>query len=278
MPSDSAKDRASFEESSEDRGFRERLEQLASDFDPNNPEELREAMTSGALIPPKSPEQLAIEQATTGAKVAGKDLKLNGAGVRTRAVFKVYAMGLYLGKKETTVDGILAAQGPRRFNIVMLRDVSGEDFGEAFMSGINKNIDKAEKSKIVNQLGKFGEIFTAQGNLKKGDILISDWVPGVSSRLAIQSAQRALRLVSRTFLISGISSMPSFITRASLSGWPFAQSPTIRSADLSASASPSNKGRCGGTLKVHQAAAATARARSTSRPPLPSSAPPTASK
>lgn len=37
----------------------DRLEQLASDFDPNNPEELREAMTSGALIPPKSPEQLA---------------------------------------------------------------------------------------------------------------------------------------------------------------------------------------------------------------------------
>lgn len=37
----------------------QRLEQLASDFDPNNPEKLREAMTSGALIPPKSPEQLA---------------------------------------------------------------------------------------------------------------------------------------------------------------------------------------------------------------------------
>ncbi len=36
-----------------------RLEELASDFDPNNPEELREAMTSGALIPPKSDDQLA---------------------------------------------------------------------------------------------------------------------------------------------------------------------------------------------------------------------------
>ncbi|MDO7881349.1 zinc-dependent metalloprotease [Salinibacterium soli] len=36
-----------------------RLEELAADFDPNNPEELREAMTSGALIPPKSDEQLA---------------------------------------------------------------------------------------------------------------------------------------------------------------------------------------------------------------------------
>lgn len=44
------------------RGIRidtERLEQLASDFDPGNPEELREAMTSGALIPPKNDDQLA---------------------------------------------------------------------------------------------------------------------------------------------------------------------------------------------------------------------------
>lgn len=113
-----------------------------------------------------------------GAKVAGKDLKLNGAGVRTRAIFKVYVMGLYLTEKKKTAAEVLASDGPRRFTIVMLRDVSGEDFGEAFMTGINKNIDKAEKSKLVNQLGKFGEIFTAQGNLKKGDTLISDWVPG----------------------------------------------------------------------------------------------------
>jgi putative hydrolase len=37
----------------------DRLEQLAADFDPSNPEELREAMVSGALIPPKSESQLA---------------------------------------------------------------------------------------------------------------------------------------------------------------------------------------------------------------------------
>lgn len=44
------------------RGIRidtDRLEQLAADFDPSNPEELRAAVTSGALIPPKSEEQLA---------------------------------------------------------------------------------------------------------------------------------------------------------------------------------------------------------------------------
>lgn len=110
-------------------------------------------------------------------KVAGKDLKLNGAGVRTRAVFKVYAMGLYLGKKETTVDAVLASQGPRRFNIVMMREVSGEDFGQAFMTGINANTDKAEKSKLINQMAKLGEIFVSVGGLKKGDSMNVDWVP-----------------------------------------------------------------------------------------------------
>jgi putative hydrolase len=37
----------------------ERLEELAGELDPTNPEELRAALTSGALIPPKSEEQLA---------------------------------------------------------------------------------------------------------------------------------------------------------------------------------------------------------------------------
>jgi len=44
------------------RGIRidtDALEQIAEGFDPSNPEELRAAMTSGALIPPKSDEQLA---------------------------------------------------------------------------------------------------------------------------------------------------------------------------------------------------------------------------
>ena len=36
----------------------DRLEELATDLDPSNPEELRQAMVSGALIPPKSESQL----------------------------------------------------------------------------------------------------------------------------------------------------------------------------------------------------------------------------
>jgi len=44
------------------RGIRidtDRIESLAADFDPSNPESLREALTSGALIPPKTEAQVA---------------------------------------------------------------------------------------------------------------------------------------------------------------------------------------------------------------------------
>lgn len=131
-----------------------------------------------ALAGPAATAEVEGIKLDDAAKVAGKDLKLNGAGVRTRFGFKIYVLGLYLPEKKRTPAEVLASEGPRRFTIVTMREISGEDFGEAFMSGINKNLDKAEKSKIVNQMAKFGEIFAAQGQLKKGDVLISDWVPG----------------------------------------------------------------------------------------------------
>ena len=39
-----------------------RMEELASDFDPSNPEQIRTALTDGSLIPPKSEAQLAAHQ------------------------------------------------------------------------------------------------------------------------------------------------------------------------------------------------------------------------
>lgn len=114
-------------------------------------------------------------------RVANTELALNGAGVRTRAIFKVYALGLYLAEKKTTVADVLEAKGPRRVVIVMLRDVSSDDFGEAFMKGINNNSDKAEKTRILNQTMKFGEMFAQIPELKKGDVLEVDWLPGTGT-------------------------------------------------------------------------------------------------
>lgn len=110
--------------------------------------------------------------------VAGKELKLNGLGMRTKFVIKVYAAGLYLPEKKTSVPEILKLEGPRRVTLVMMRDISSDDFGQAFMNGLNANVDKAEKSKLVSQISKFGEMFALLEGLKKGDVLHLDWIPG----------------------------------------------------------------------------------------------------
>ncbi|HBZ05711.1 MULTISPECIES: chalcone isomerase family protein [Massilia] len=114
-------------------------------------------------------------------KVGGKDLKLNGAGMRTKLVIKVYAAGLYLTEKSKNVADILKMDGPRRVTLVMARDISSEDLGKAFMDGINENVDKAEKAKLVGQIGKFGEMFASVDQIRKGDVLHMDWIPGTGT-------------------------------------------------------------------------------------------------
>lgn len=119
------------------------------------------------------------------ARVANQELKLNGVGIRTRAVFKVYVGGLYLPEKKKTVQDILASNGARRVRLVMLREVSSEDFGQAFMDGLNANSDKAEKAKFVNQTVKMGEIFASIPSLKPGDTITNDWIPGSGMHILV---------------------------------------------------------------------------------------------
>lgn len=116
------------------------------------------------------------------AQVAGKELKLNGAGMRTKFVVKVYAAGLYVPEKKNNTADILKEDGPRRVTIQMARDVSSEDFGKAFMEGLNENVDKSDKQRIVSQIGKMGELFASVDGLKKGDVLHLDWIPGTGTQ------------------------------------------------------------------------------------------------
>lgn len=112
------------------------------------------------------------------AQVGGRELRLHGAGVRYKAVFKVYALGLYLANKHDSAEGALAETGARRLSLVMLRDVTADEFGQSFVAGINANTDKEERKKLVSPVLRFGEIFANAGDLKSGDRLLADWVPG----------------------------------------------------------------------------------------------------
>lgn len=115
-------------------------------------------------------------------KVAGKDLKLNGAGMRTKIIIKVYAAGLYLTEKKTTMAEIAPLEGPRRMKLIMARDLSTDTFGSAFMEGLNENTSVAERNTMATQVNKFGEMFGAVPGLKKGDVMYIDWIPGVGTQ------------------------------------------------------------------------------------------------
>ncbi len=111
-------------------------------------------------------------------KVAGKDLQLNGLGFRTKFFVKAYATGLYLTEKATTPEEVFKNENPRRMQLQIMRDVSAGTFGEAFMSGINNNLETKDKQRIISQISKFGEMFALLDGLKKGDVLDLDWIPG----------------------------------------------------------------------------------------------------
>ncbi|WP_229411259.1 MULTISPECIES: chalcone isomerase family protein [unclassified Massilia] len=132
-------------------------------------------------------------------KVAGKDLKLNGAGMRTKLIIKVYAAGLYLPEKKSAVAEILKQDGPRRMTLQMARDISSEDFGKAFMDGLNENVDKAEKQRIVAQIGKFGEMFANVDGLKKGDVLHIDWIPSTGTQIELNGRKLIENVPDITF-------------------------------------------------------------------------------
>ncbi|OBV39543.1 chalcone isomerase family protein [Janthinobacterium psychrotolerans] len=110
-------------------------------------------------------------------QLANQALKLNGAGVRYKLIFKVYTIALYLPEKKTQLTDILALPGPRRLEIVMLRDISSDDLGKSFMEGLNRTSDQADRTRLLSQTMQLGAMFEMVPGLKKGDMLTVDWLP-----------------------------------------------------------------------------------------------------
>jgi hypothetical protein len=116
--------------------------------------------------------------------LANTKLQLNGAGVRYKFV-KVYTAGLYLTGKSATPEAVLAATGPRRMHIVMLREINADELGRLFTKGMEQNASREEFSKVIPGVIKMGEIFAARRKLASGDYFSIDYVPGVGSSIVV---------------------------------------------------------------------------------------------
>lgn len=110
--------------------------------------------------------------------VGGKTLVLNGAAQRQILIIKIYLIALYTEKKSSSTADILASTGPKRITLHMQRAVNSDEFGQLFITSMSKNSTKEEKAKVINQTSKFGEIFADLGEVRKGDVVWLDWVPG----------------------------------------------------------------------------------------------------
>lgn len=117
--------------------------------------------------------------------LAGQKLLLNGAGIRYKFVVKVYTAGLYLTQKAGTTAEVLAAPGPKRIHIQMLRDIDGNELGKLFTKGVESNVSREEFAKSINGVLKLSEIFASRKQLNNGDYFSVDYVPGVGSTVVL---------------------------------------------------------------------------------------------
>ena len=118
--------------------------------------------------------------------VQGTKLPMNGAGVRFKAIFKVYTAGLYVGKKVATPEELLAAPGPKRMSLTLLRDIDSNELGKAFTRGFEDNSPKTEMSKLIPGLIRMGQIFAEQKKMLTGENITIDWVPGTGTVISVR--------------------------------------------------------------------------------------------
>lgn len=109
------------------------------------------------------------------AVVGQTTLQLNGAGLRKKVFFKVYAAGLYVPQKAQTAQGVLEQNGATRVRLGLLRDVSAKSFVSALEEGLQDNTDEATRKEIASELAKLIKAMNEIGDVKEGDLVDFDF-------------------------------------------------------------------------------------------------------
>lgn len=102
-------------------------------------------------------------------------LHLNGAGIRYKAIFKVYAAGLYLPKNTKDADEALKMVGPKRVTLVFLRELDAKEFGSLMIKGVENNVK--DRKLLVNAMPgllRMGDIFSRYKKVNSGDLVYFD--------------------------------------------------------------------------------------------------------
>jgi hypothetical protein len=107
----------------------------------------------------------------------GKELVLNGAGIRSKLMFKIYVAALYLPAKTGDLAGVLSA-GPRRVQLTLLRDLSADDLANALADGIKETSSAEQVAAVKAQTDQLLSIMKSIGEAKTGDVVTMDAIAG----------------------------------------------------------------------------------------------------
>lgn len=143
------------------------------------------ALLGSPLAQAQNATELAGIKYEPSTQIGNARLQLNGAGIRYKAVFKVYTAGLYMGTKAGSTEAVIAAPGPKRMHIVMLRDIDANELGKLFTRGMQDNSPREEFSKSIAGTLRLSELFAAKKKLVAGDSFSVDFVPGQGTTVLI---------------------------------------------------------------------------------------------
>ena len=119
-------------------------------------------------------------------RVANTELTLNGAGLRKRAFFQVYAAGLYLSEKKALAAEAIAAAGPKRVAMHMLRDVDADQFAGVLADAIKDNHSEAEAKALEPRVKQLAAIMAEMKEAKKGMRITLDWLPAAGTQVTVE--------------------------------------------------------------------------------------------
>jgi hypothetical protein len=105
--------------------------------------------------------------------------------VRKRAIFKVYAAGLYVPQKSKSAADLLAQKGPRRVQIGMLRDVDADTFASSLNEGLRNNSTEAQIAAMKPQADALAAALKSHGEAKKGDAINFEFLPDAGTRVVV---------------------------------------------------------------------------------------------
>jgi hypothetical protein len=109
------------------------------------------------------------------ASLAGRALALNGAGLRTRLIFKVYVASLYLPQRASDLPAVLA-QAPRRIQLNLLRGLTADQLVDALNEGLEANSSASELAAVKSQSDQLAGIMKAFKEVKESDVIALDFV------------------------------------------------------------------------------------------------------